>query len=88
MLEWVCPHCDRAVDPGLSTCPFCHSPEALASVPSAPRRSFWADVERGFRFGLGLVSVLALVYFLLIAVAYLWEKNDLLDRLTRWLYGH
>jgi len=43
-------------------------------------------VERGFRFGLGFVAVLALVYFLLFLVAYVWGNDQLLDRLTHWLY--
>ena len=96
MLEWICPKCNRAVDPAFATCPFCGDREiAAAAKPpgrreapakgSAARSSFWADVERGFRFGLGFVAVVALVYFLLFLVAYVQGNDNLLARLTRWL---
>jgi len=87
MLEWVCPSCDRAVDPSLKVCPFCGNPEARAAAkpPTPPR--FWADVERGFRFGLGFVSVLALVYFLLLVAAYVRENDTWVDRLARWIHA-
>ncbi len=88
MLEWVCPNCERAVDPAFDVCPFCGNRETPAAPkPQSPRRGFsWADVERGFRFGLGFVAVLALVYFLLFLVAYVWGNDQLLHRLTHWLY--
>ena len=97
VLEWICPKCNRAVDPAFDTCPFCGNreiapaakpPGRAGSAPvkrSAARGSFWADVERGFRFGLGLTAVLALVYFLLFLVAYVQGNDNLLARLTRWL---
>lgn len=88
MLEWVCPQCNREVDPAFEVCPFCGNREVVVPKPRAVRRRFsWADVDRGFRFGLGFVSVLALVYFLLVLVAYVWSHDELLNRLTRWLYG-
>ncbi len=87
MLEWVCPQCDRQVDPGVEVCPFCGG-KGTAAKPAGVRRGFnWDDVERGFRFGLGFVAVLALVYFLLFLVAYVWNHEELLIHLTRWLYG-
>ncbi|MFY9585002.1 MAG: hypothetical protein WAR21_10995 [Candidatus Acidiferrales bacterium] len=88
MLEWVCPQCDRQVDPGLEVCPFCGGKEMAAAKPARVRRAFnWDDVDRGFRFGLGFVAVLALVYFLLFLVAYVWNHEELLIHLMRWLYG-
>ncbi len=97
MLEWVCPQCDRAVDPAFDVCPFCGNRE-VAAAPTLPARarpgvgkgkaggSRWADVERGFRFGLGFVAVLALAYFLLVLVAYFQGNDELFYRLTRWLH--
>ncbi len=94
MLEWVCPKCDHAVDPALDVCPFCGNrevapapkPRGRAPARGSPRQSsFWAEVERGFRFGLGFVAVLALVYFLIFVVAYVQGNDDLLGRLARWL---
>ena len=87
MLEWVCPSCDRLVDPGLDACPFCarrqpDSPPVLAG----PSRYFsWQMADRVFRIALGTVAVLSLVYFL--AVVWAVSRNDdlLIDRLTRWL---
>ncbi len=98
MLEWVCPKCDRAVDPAFEVCPFCGNREVVAApTPRAEarpaagkerarRQSSWADVERGFRFGLGFVAVLALVYVLLVLVAYSLGNDELFYRLTRWLH--
>ena len=101
MLEWVCPRCHRSVDPGYDTCPFCDwSPAATAledsrspgSVPRARRagrQSFsWADVERGFRFGLGFLAALAVGYFVLFVAAYVADHPDWIERLTRWLRLH
>lgn len=95
MLEWVCPKCRRAVHPGRTTCPFCGQPSAAESSPApspAPRargslrrRFTWADADRGFRFGLGLVAVLAVVYFVLFVAAYVTDHSEWIDRLTRWL---
>ena len=92
MLEWVCPICDRAVDPALEVCPVCGKREVGARKPAPSRgRSragfSWADVERGFRFGLGFAAVLALVYFLLFLWAYVSGNDGLLVRLIRWLPG-
>lgn len=41
MLEWVCPKCNRDVDPSLTHCPFCgfeegKAPAAPTSAPAAP----------------------------------------------------
>jgi len=98
MLEWVCPRCHRSVDPGYDTCPFCDwSPAATApeeswsrnSVPRARRAGrqpfSWADVERGFRFGLGFLGALAVGYFVLFVAAYVADNADWIERLTRWL---
>ena len=97
MLEWVCPRCLRSVDPGYDSCPFCHwSPAAGPEGPAAPsavpgarplgRRAFnWAEVERGFRFGLGFVAALAVGYFVLFVAAYVADHADWVERLTRWL---
>jgi len=86
MLEWVCPQCSRLVDPGLTVCPNCGNPEpAATSAKDARRPSCWADFERGFRFGLGLVTVLAIVYFVLFLAAYLGDHTEWVDRLARWI---
>ena len=45
----------------------------------------WADVERGFRFGLGLLAALACGYFLLYLIAYFQERHEWVDALTRWI---
>ena len=86
MLEWVCPRCDRAVDPALTVCPFCGNPEADAPSTAARRtENSWSKGERIFRVALGVVVVLALIYFLVIGVAYIWGPEELFYRLTRWL---
>ena len=88
MLEWVCPGCGRDVDPGRRVCPFCGvaeaaAPDAKTPEPgtSAERRTGWGDVDRGWRWGLGFVAVLALVYTLLLVFAYLCGRDDWVDRL-------
>ena len=95
MLEWVCPKCGRSVDPGLDTCPFCRSAESAqtagpaAAIGRSPRRGRepfqWADVDRGFRFGLGLVAAVACAYFLLFLATYVADHPTWLDKLHRWL---
>ena len=93
MLEWVCPQCNREVLPGLDTCPFCGNTELKA--PAVPRRLsarekqrlVWADLYRGFRFGLGFVAAVATAYFVAYLVAYFWNLDALVDRLTHWLPG-
>jgi len=92
MLEWVCPRCHRSVDPGYDACPFCHWSPTAAPEVSAPRarppgrQPFnWADVERGFRFGLGFLGALAVGYFVLFVAAYVADHADWIERLTRWL---
>ncbi len=109
MLEWVCPKCNRAVDPALTVCPFCGYEEGkappVAAAPPPPRlpavrpgrrvvirrkrdwQPFWADVERGFRFGLGFVAALAIAYFVLFLVAYYGGYGEWANRLARWLFG-
>jgi hypothetical protein len=94
MLEWVCPKCQRAVDPGFAACPFCGAGSIAVedAAPAAAQRAgvrrgrqpfSWADVERGFRFGLGFVAALAVAYFLLFVAAYAWEHPEWIDRLSR-----
>ena len=97
MLEWVCPRCHRSVDPGYDICPFCDwspaaAPEVSPPLSSAPRvrrpgrQPFnWADVERGFRFGLGFLAALAVGYFVLFVAAYVADHPEWIERLTRWL---
>jgi hypothetical protein len=107
MLEWVCPRCNRDVDPGLTRCPFCGYQEAQPAVdrtaqtvvaparpgqrrmrrvrPKKDWRPFWADVDRGFRFGLGFVAALAVTYFILYLIAYYGGYGEWAERLARWL---
>jgi hypothetical protein len=96
MLEWVCPRCHRSVDPGYVACPFCEwSPGAAtqedtessaARARQRGRRPFiWADVERGFRFGLGFLAALAVGWFVLFVAAYVADNPEWIERLTRWL---
>ncbi|GEM_PF-3089567 len=88
MLEWICPQCDREVDPAFQVCPFCGGRERPAMKPRRSRRGIsWEAVDRGFSFGLGFVAVLALTYFLLFLAAYLWHHERWLSWLTDWLYG-
>lgn len=115
MLEWVCPNCNRAVDPSFNSCPFCEAAEAraeeaktaLGPVPqvaaAAPpgrvvrvvrrvrrvREPFqWADVERGFRFGLGFLAAVACGYFVLFLVSFYLNKHEWVEALGRFLYRH
>jgi hypothetical protein len=103
MFEWVCPKCDRSVLAELKECPYCGAAESAAPVavpqpkpaPARPvrrvrtRKAFeWADVERGFRFGLGFLAVLAVGYFLLFGIAFVWNHPEWLDRLTSWMRPH
>lgn len=96
MFEWVCPKCDRTVLAELKECPHCAAElaEVAAAATAAPagkhrarpRRKFgWADVDRGFRFGLGFLAALAVGYFLLFGAAWAWDNPDWMERLTRWL---
>ena len=88
MLEWICPVCRREVPAGAESCPHCALTLEGSSAPTAGVRqsgSFWADVERGFRFGLGFVAVLALVYFILFLLAYFGDYQVWVDRLARWI---
>jgi len=53
--------------------------------PPVWRPSFnWADMERGFRFGLGFVAALACAYFVLFIIAYA-QDSAWVETLTRWL---
>ena len=98
MFEWICPKCDRPVLAEMTECPHCAAMEVeLAAARSAERpgarpapRGFgarkkfdWADVDRGFRFGLGFLAALAIGYFLLFAAALVWDHPEWLARLTR-----
>ncbi len=49
MLEWVCPKCGRAVDPGLTQCPFCGYEEVRPAKPAAAALSPAAAVIGGRR---------------------------------------
>jgi len=53
------------------------------------RKAEWgpwlADVERGFRFGLGFVASLAVTYFVLYLIAYYGGYGEWADRLAHWL---
>jgi hypothetical protein len=82
------------VDPGFSVCPFCGAADAAAASRAtaftrrgapARRRFTWGDVERGFRFGLGLVAALVVGYFVLFVAAYVADHPEWLDRLARWI---
>lgn len=80
MLEWVCPRCDRAVDPGFDVCPFCGNAEA--TPPAAPtRRSAWAVLDLGLRWFLGLVLVVAVTGFVVFLLAYFLHADELLHRM-------
>lgn len=93
MLEWVCPKCGRGVDPGLTKCPFCGYQEDTAAPAPAVRpqraklgsKAWWADVDRGFRFGLGFVAALAVCYFVVYMIAYYGGHGEWVDRLSAWL---
>ncbi len=88
MLEWVCPRCDRDIDPAFQECPFCanRGEAPPQGPPNTPRQGIsWEVVDRRFRFFLGLMAVLALVYFLVVVAAYYWDSDEWLSRLTRWL---
>jgi hypothetical protein len=88
MLEWVCPKCNREVDPGYEECPFCKPAPPVKptarQLKSARWKAWLGDVDRGFRFGLGFVVAVATMYFVLYLVAYYGGHEDWLDRLSRW----
>ena len=89
MLEWVCPKCDRDVDPAFTSCPFCGNAEATPVTPPltgvAKKK---AMAEQAFRFLLGTMAVLTLVYFLAWGLAFSLGREDWVHTLTRWLPGH
>ena len=87
MLEWVCPSCDRLVDPGLDACPFCarRQPGSPPVLTGPVRHVSWLMADRILRITLGAIAVLSLVYFLAVAWAVYTENDLLIDRLTRWL---
>jgi hypothetical protein len=88
MLEWVCPRCDRDIDPAFQECPFCaNRGEAAPQGPAkTPRQEIFSEAaDRRLRFFLGLAAVLALAYFLAVVAAYYWGSDEWLSRLTRWL---
>lgn len=47
---------------------------------------FWADVDRGFAFGLGFVAVLAVAYFILYLTAHYGGYGEWAERLARWIF--
>jgi hypothetical protein len=53
--------------------------------PKKDWSGFWADVDRGFRFGLGFVAALAVTYFILYLIAYYGGYGEWAERLARWL---
>lgn len=53
--------------------------------PKKDWSGFWADVDRGFRFGLGFVAALAVTYFVLYLIAYYGGYGEWAERLARWL---
>lgn len=87
MLEWVCPRCDRDVDPGCDVCPFCGaSPGEKPRQKPAGRYSEARRVlDRGFRIFLGLGVSLVVAYFLLYLYAYYTGRDALADWLVGWL---
>ena len=87
MLEWVCPSCDRLVDPALDSCPFCASQaQESPSISTGPVQSdAWRIADRLLRIALGTITIVTLIYFLIVVWAVYREDDLLLDRLTRWL---
>ena len=96
MFEWVCPKCDRTVLAEMTECPHCaamEAPGAAAASATKPgarlargKSKFgWADVDRGFRFGLGFLAALALGFFLLFGAAWVWDHPEWMERLTLWM---
>jgi len=87
MLEWVCPSCDRLVDPGLDACPFCarRQPGSPPVLTGPARDVSWLIADPIFRIVMGMAAILALVYFLAVVWAVYREDDLLIDRLTRWL---
>ncbi len=97
MLEWVCPRCDRAVDPAFDVCPFCEDTETTTSTSAGGatpaetgagslRGSAWAGADRVSRLVMGFVALGVLVYFLVFLWAYYSGNDGLLTWLTRWLF--
>jgi len=87
MLEWVCPQCDRLVDPALQTCPHCaeKAPEAEQPQASAASRSRWLLVDRVSRVLIWVAGFATLAYFWLFLWAYHTGRDELLFRLARWI---
>lgn len=89
MLEWVCPKCDRDVDPAFTACPFCGNAEATPVEPRLTGAAKWKAIgESVFRFSLGAMAVLTVVYFIAWFAAYSLGREDWVEALTRWLPGH
>ena len=87
MLEWVCPSCDRLVDPGLAACPYCSDRQTdLPPVLTGPPRFLsWRMADRLFSILMRSVAALALIYLFAVLWAVYREDDLLIDRLTRWL---
>jgi hypothetical protein len=96
MLEWICPRCDRGVDPAFLECPFCKEagaaagPASEASSPhgieTAGRNTVVALADRISTILMGFIAAAALIYFLVFVWAYYSGNDALLARLTRLLF--
>ncbi len=86
MLEWVCPQCDRLVDPAFQSCPYCSEKSASAGpARAAAVRSSWSIADRAFRVLIWVVGVATLLYFWVFLWAYHTGRDELMFRLARWL---
>lgn len=65
------------------------TPKTVVRRVIVRRKTDWgpwlADVERGFRFGLGFVAALAVTYFVLYLIAYYGGYGEWADKLAQWL---
>jgi len=88
-----CPHCAElaagaAVPPAAPATPAPGAParRVVRVVRRKPMNwgAVWADVERGFRFGLGFLAALAVGYFVLFFCAYVWAEPETFGRIAHW----